>query len=59
MDDNWRLARIYSLVAQMEAQKAKLERYKRAFPTDGAWRFKEVEEELLGIAQSLEELGHE
>jgi len=52
------LARIYCLVAQMEAIKARIEGLKRQWPEGGDHFFMEASQELEGIASELQQLGH-
>lgn len=55
--DHIMLARIYSLVAEMEAIKAEIEVLKRNWPTGGGLLFKEKADQLNGIASELQTLG--
>lgn len=51
------LARVYGLVAEMEAIKVEVEELKRKWPTGGEWTFAEKAEQLHGIANELQQFG--
>lgn len=55
--DHEMLARVYGLVAEMEAIKIEVEELKRKWPTGGEWQFAAKAEELHGIATELQQLG--
>lgn len=56
--DHIMIARVYSLVAQMEVIKARIEGLKRQWPEGGGHFFMEASQELEGIASELQQLSY-